>query len=50
MSTATNRTCMQAPIGRGAYCGRPGATIVAATAVTCTNCQAALRADERASK
>lgn len=41
---------MQAPIERGAYCGRPGATIVAATAATCTNCKAAFRADERTAK
>ena len=44
------RTCMQAPASRGPYCGRSIPTFVPATEVTCENCLAAFRADERAAK
>lgn len=40
---------MQAPVGRGRYCGS-SSPIVPATEVTCENCLAAFRADERAAK
>jgi hypothetical protein len=46
----SERKCMQAPIGRGSYCGSTSYPVVTVEQATCANCLAAFRADERAAK
>lgn len=46
-TTEKDRTCAEGAPGRG-YCGRKTKTPTAWTAVTCTDCHAARRADEQA--